>query len=206
MPFSIPLDLVSGSIFTLTNIIGRTWTYTIDDPHHLDPVQHNISKSIYCFWHTNLLALFYYLRKAHPVALVSMSRDGQRLSAVLERWGYELVRGSSSKGGSSAIDDCVKLLRAGRIVTITPDGPRGPALAAKTGAARIALAGGAPVVPVAMRAHRAWHTRSWDSFTIPKPFARIRISFVNAIATDGISNSPEGSLEMTQTIQKGLTA
>jgi lysophospholipid acyltransferase (LPLAT)-like uncharacterized protein len=206
MKYSIPLDLVSGSILTLTNVIGLTWTYTIDDPRQLDPVHHKTSKSIYCFWHTNLLGLFYYLRKAYPVALVSSSRDGQRLSAVLERWGYDLVRGSSSKGGPSAILECAKILENGRLLAITPDGPRGPAYAAKTGAARIALAAGASVVPVIMRTQRAWHTRSWDSFTIPKPFARIKISFVNSIGIDGIQHSPEGSIDMTRTIQKGLTA
>jgi lysophospholipid acyltransferase (LPLAT)-like uncharacterized protein len=37
----------------------------------------------------------------------------------------------------------------------------------------MARIGGAPMVPLACAADRAWHLKRWDNFMIPKPFARI---------------------------------
>jgi lysophospholipid acyltransferase (LPLAT)-like uncharacterized protein len=36
---------------------------------------------------------------------------------------------------------------------------------------------GAPVVPVAFAASREWRARSWDTFRVPKPFARCVVRF-----------------------------
>jgi hypothetical protein len=37
----------------------------------------------------------------------------------------------------------------------------------------MARIGGAPMVPLACAADRAWYLDRWDDFMIPKPFARI---------------------------------
>ena len=37
----------------------------------------------------------------------------------------------------------------------------------------MARIGGAPMVPLACAADRAWHLDRWDDFMIPKPFARV---------------------------------
>jgi lysophospholipid acyltransferase (LPLAT)-like uncharacterized protein len=174
---SIPLDYISAPILLLSQVIGSTWIYLVTDTNHFDPTHHLVKKTIFCFWHTALLPVFYYLRKTRPAVLVSSSRDGQRLSAVLERWGYTLVRGSSTKGGNEAVIECVQKLEEDKNLLITPDGPRGPALEAKFGAAKIALNTGALVIPLAVSTNRSWRIRSWDRFTIPKPFARIRLTF-----------------------------
>jgi lysophospholipid acyltransferase (LPLAT)-like uncharacterized protein len=36
---------------------------------------------------------------------------------------------------------------------------------------------GFPVVPMGLVSNRAWHLKSWDAFTIPKPFARVALVF-----------------------------
>ena len=36
---------------------------------------------------------------------------------------------------------------------------------------------GMPIVPLGMVADRAWHMKSWDRFTIPKPRARVIFHF-----------------------------
>jgi lysophospholipid acyltransferase (LPLAT)-like uncharacterized protein len=68
-------------------------------------------------------------------------------------------------------------LRAGHDVAVTPDGPRGPARQFAPGALVAAQRAGAPVILVGAAASRAWRLRSWDSFIIPKPFARVTISY-----------------------------
>lgn len=58
-------------------------------------------------------------------------------------------------------------------VSITPDGPRGPAGRVSPGVVRLAQAAGVPIVPVAYGSKRKWVFNSWDRFQVPKPFSRI---------------------------------
>jgi len=64
---------------------------------------------------------------------------------------------------------------AGKPAAFTLDGPRGPALSAKPGAAFLARATGAPIVPYTLEADRFWELRSWDRTQIPRPFARVAL-------------------------------
>jgi len=47
------------------------------------------------------------------------------LADAIHRFGYDVVRGSSSRLGASAILQLTEVLASGRDVVITPDGPRG---------------------------------------------------------------------------------
>ena len=53
----------------------------------------------------------------------------------------------------------------------------GPAGAVKTGVIQLAHATNAAIIPFYVSVDRAWYFTSWDSFFIPKPFARVVISF-----------------------------
>lgn len=128
-------------------------------------------------WHGRLLPAAYYHRNHGLVALVSRSADGEYITRVLEHWRYRTIRGSSSRGGSSAYREILRHAKAGRMITLTPDGPRGPRQKLKPGALAAAQRTGLPIVPVASGADRAWWFESWDRFLVPRPFARIRIAY-----------------------------
>lgn len=70
----------------------------------------------------------------------------------------------------------VTALRRGSSVAFTPDGPRGPARVAQPGVFLTAHRGGTVIVPMSMHARRVWRLRSWDRYTIPKPFARVCVT------------------------------
>ncbi|HET9843856.1 MAG TPA: DUF374 domain-containing protein, partial [Gammaproteobacteria bacterium] len=58
--------------------------------------------AIYCFWHGHLYLPIITVKKIlqHPAAgFVSYSKDGEILARWLEKMGYSVVRGSSSKKG-----------------------------------------------------------------------------------------------------------
>lgn len=128
-------------------------------------------------WHGHLLVLAYHHRHAGMATLISQSRDGEYIARVTQRWGYTLVRGSSSRGGSSALREMVRLLRSGQSVAVTPDGPRGPRRRVKPGALLAAKLSGVPVLPTAAAATRAWWLGGWDRFLVPKPLARVRLIY-----------------------------
>jgi lysophospholipid acyltransferase (LPLAT)-like uncharacterized protein len=201
----IPLDHVSGSILLAGELIGRTWRTTLSDPGAVDPFHDRGQKRIYVFWHKHLLTLSFYFRNSGKTAVVSESRDGKRASAVAQRWGHAIILGSSSHGGMHVLRSCADEIRNGKNIVITPDGPRGPAENAKPGAAQIALATGAAVVPVAAFPRRAWRLRSWDRSCIPQPFTPITIRVGDPIYPQLSAKEPDSVTHLTKRIQKALT-
>lgn len=112
-------------------------------------------------------------------AMVSRHGDGQWIGAVVKRFGLKLVEGSSrrkgskkERGGAAAFREAVTALKAGNIVAITPDGPRGPIYEIHGNIVNIAQKAGVPVVPLALSFRHAITFNSWDRFQLPLPFTR----------------------------------
>ncbi len=132
---------------------------------------------VFLLWHEALLPLLWHHRNQGVAIVVSEARDGQYLSDLAESLGYRTVRGSSTRGGARALLGAVRELQAAGAVAFTPDGPRGPRRELKPGAVAAAQRGGGVIVPVHAEADRAWRLHSWDRFMIPKPLARVRITY-----------------------------
>ena len=111
-------------------------------------------------------------RRAQVHILISRSRDGRFIAAVVRRFGIDVAPGSSSRGGAAAMRSLVGLLASGSHIGITPDGPRGPRRRAAAGVAQLAALSGAAILPCAAQTSRRWVLRSWDRMVIPKPFGR----------------------------------
>ena len=129
------------------------------------------------FWHSMILMASFAYRGSGAHVLVSRHGDGELIGQVMQRLGFSLVRGSSSKGGSAALRELVTLVRQNRDVGITPDGPRGPAERVKPGVAQLARLTGAPVLPMAFSGSRLRVLNTWDRFRIPWPFSKIVFVF-----------------------------
>lgn len=133
--------------------------------------------AVFAFWHGEMLPIWkFFSRKLDKkYAVVSLSKDGQVLAELLEKWNYSLIRGSSSKNSKDVLERATELSKNASIF-ITPDGPRGPARKFKNGAAIIAYRSEAPLYLVrAFVSGKFVFKRSWDKFILPLPFSRIRI-------------------------------
>jgi lysophospholipid acyltransferase (LPLAT)-like uncharacterized protein len=133
--------------------------------------------AVYVLWHGRLLPCSYYHRNRGLATLISLHRDGDYISGVVEKWGFQVLRGSSSRGGTKALRQMVRLLRNGVPIAVTPDGPRGPRQEMKLGPILAAQMAGVPVIPVSAGNDRAWWFEGWDRFMVPKPFSRIRLKY-----------------------------
>ena len=103
---------------------------------------------IFSLWHGRLLPLTYFHRGKPVTAIISLSRDGEYIARLVEGWGYETARGSTSRGGRAALKGLVEAARAGRTLAITPDGPRGPRQQLQPGVIAAAQKTGLPIVPL----------------------------------------------------------
>ena len=154
-----------------------TVSYEVEGTEHLNELKASGQPFIYALWHGRLLPLGYLHRGEGMVSLISRSQDGDYLAEFLNRWGFEPLRGSSSRGGSEATRQIVRELRRGRKLAITPDGPRGPMQKMKPGVLVIAQLAQVPILPVSAAVSRAWAPGKWDRFLIPKPFARVLVRY-----------------------------
>lgn len=149
-------------------------------------------KAVYIFWHSGMLAGWWILRNKNPSAMVSQSRDGEILSNILKRWGYEVIRGSSSKANKEALYKIIDSAKQNRSIVITPDGPRGPANVIKNGALIVSKEAGIPVIPVRIiYSNKYVLSGSWDKFEIPFPFSKCEITFGSEYYYTVFLNEPE---------------
>ncbi len=124
------------------------------------------------FWHGRMLLIPFIYPGSVMHVLISIHRDGEIIANVMKRFGFSLVRGSSKKGGSAALREMLHLLKEGKDLAITPDGPKGPVEVLKPGVAEAARLSGKAVIPVTFSASPCIRATSWDRFMIPYPFSR----------------------------------
>lgn len=146
----------------------------------VDEIVASGGRYVVAFWHGSMLIGWFLHRPVRPgttSALVSQSKDGEYLSAVLERWGYSMIRGSSHIGGKEAMQLMVDEVEKGHSLAITPDGPRGPRHEMKMGAVRVAQKTGVPLVLVGIAAMKRKKLKSWDAFEVPIPFSTVEVVY-----------------------------
>ncbi len=137
---------------------------------------------LFAFWHGRQLGLF----KANPeeslAVMTSLSRDGQMQSMICERFGLQVVRGSSSRSGLAGLLAMGKKLKQGVSVAVAVDGPRGPAFETKPGIVALAKVSACPIVPISIGYRRSWEfERAWDRFQVPKPFTLATVVYAKPL-------------------------
>lgn len=137
------------------------------------------TKGIIVFWHGMMLPGWYICRNLKPIGVVSTSKDGEILSHLLTKWGFELIRGSSSKGGKEVLNEIVSKA-SNRIIVMTPDGPRGPIYKFKAGAVVAAHRSNVSIYLCRIKITKnIVFNKSWDNFNLPLPFSSIVVEVIN---------------------------
>ncbi|MDD3324678.1 MAG: lysophospholipid acyltransferase family protein [Sulfurospirillaceae bacterium] len=140
-----------------------------------EPLPH---PSIYALWHGELLMLpFAYIYFANSFAvnvMISRHFDGELIARLVGIFGGETIRGSSSKGSTTALKSAFSVLNEGKNLAITPDGPRGPRHSIADGIVLISQKKSIPIIALNCKPTRFWSFKSWDRFCIPKPFCTLR--------------------------------
>ena len=158
-------------------------------------------------WHQRLLPGLAYVtkfRNFEPLIMISQSRDGDLAARLAERLGLVPVRGSSSKGGATALAAILRALRKNPVVIHIVDGPRGPKGVVKPGIISMAQISGAVILPVIVSARKAWVMGSWDRFLVPKPFSEVTIEWGQPLVVPrGLD--PAGNEEVRGQIEKRLS-
>lgn len=155
--------------FLLQSLI-RLWLSTLRVPRF----EIKTNNVIYALWHQDLPACMAAFRNRGIVVQISASNDGTIAANIAKSFGYQVVRGSSSRL-SNTIRHQLKALHAGCPVGVALDGPRGPAKVVKPGAQWLSQQSGCEVVYLRVQYSCKWKMATWDRMCIPVPFSSVKI-------------------------------
>jgi lysophospholipid acyltransferase (LPLAT)-like uncharacterized protein len=142
---------------------------------------------VLALWHGEALMVPFPIAVRWPMrAMTSRSRDGGVIAYVLRAVGIEPIRASggragltgetvSKRGGVAGLIQARDALRAGEIVCMTADVPKGVAYRVGPGIVALARLSGRPIMPVAAVTSRHLRLKTWDRLTIALPFGRIAV-------------------------------
>lgn len=127
---------------------------------------------LFALWHGRMFLSIQAHRGEGIVTMASRSKDGEIIAGWLERNGYAVVRGSTTRGGGEALRRMVRNVRSGRHAALTVDGPKGPPRIVQPGVVQLARLTGAWILPITSSASKPRFLASWDRYLLPLPFSR----------------------------------
>lgn len=159
----------------IIRFLSLTLKITEHNPETVRQFWRNGRSVIVAFWHGRLLmvpAFFKRNKQMGITGLMSHHSDGEIISKTVQLLGYETIRGSTGKGGFSALRRMIRVLKNGSDVGLAPDGPKGPRYKVQRGVIDLARLSGAPILPMAFSSSKKKIFKSWDAFLLPLPFSR----------------------------------
>lgn len=187
------LGLISTAASLFIRMVGPTLRYTVVIEEG-GPVGGWIQPAVWVFWHRCIIPALYWFRGRRIAVMTSSSFDGEYIARIIEKFGYEAVRGSSTRGGVRALLGMHGVIEDRRAAAFTIDGPRGPRYVAKPGPVLLARNTRVPVVAFHVAVERAWILNSWDRLLIPKPFSRVALHISRTMPV----RTEAGSAELQQ--------
>jgi hypothetical protein len=166
------------------------------DYQHVEAVT---TGKIFCGWHGRSLIPANYFRKLGYWVIISHSQDGEMQTRIFTRFGYNIIRGSTGRGGVRALIESIKVLKKNGSMAITPDGPRGPSGVVQEGVMMMAQKSGCALIPVSTHAKPSFYVNTWDKYMVPMPFAKAVFMFGEPIYVP-----PDSTPEEVELLRKRL--
>jgi len=187
----ITIRAADAAFYTLIKLVGGTIRFETEKIENLESVAAARHIPIYATWHDRIFLGTYFLQKRGIVFLASQSYDGEYIARFLQRFGFGVIRGSSTRGGAKGLVAMIRAMKRGISMGFTVDGPKGPRYLAKSGAILLAKKTGNPILPFIVETAKFTTINSWDKLQIPIPFTNARVFFGDPIYVSSEINNSE---------------
>lgn len=168
--------------FLIYKALYLTWRITIDESSDLQRARKENTPRVYAHWHGDELGILYLLKPYKSCAMISTSSDGAIMDRLVRLLGARTSRGSSTRGGVSALRGILRLAKDGWSPSVAVDGPKGPYHKVKPGVFEIAKLTEAEIFPLTVACSNAWvFEKAWNKTYLPRPFARLSVVFGPAL-------------------------
>lgn len=198
--------LIGFVLFLIYRALWLTWRIRIHESENFKRTRQANAPMIYSHWHGHIPGVLFLLKPYHAAPIISTSKDGDFVDTMAKLLGAKTTRGSTTRGGASALKGMLRLAKEGWRPAIAIDGPKGPRHEAKPGVFEISRVTGAPIFPLICAADRAWvFHKAWDKTILPKPFARLQIVWgdpVPAVGRDQDGRNPDLARALEAAMQR----
>ena len=180
----ILIRLAGIVFFGFIKVLGMMTRFEVRGMEHLEAIEAAGKLPILCFWHDRILLSTYFFRKRGVLVMSSQSFDAEYTARAIQRFGYGVIKGSSTRGGSRGLIEMIRAMRSGYPTGFSIDGPRGPRYEAKPGPVILAKKTGDPILPFVIEPQGFWTVKSWDRMHIPRPFTKAVVIISDPIYVD----------------------
>ena len=183
-----------------------SWKIELHEPERLKELLKNKQTFLLAHFHGDEAPLLYLAGKYKLSTMISTSKDGEIMNVVYRLLGGKSSRGSSTRGGVSALKGLLELAKTGRGSNVSVDGPKGPIYEVKPGIFELSRLLKAEIFAGGAYCEDCWKfPRSWNKAYFPKPFARVVIVWAGPFGPITKADDPR-SPELAKTLQNQLFA
>ena len=177
--------------YVLVRMLGSTIRFQTTGWENFEAIEQAGKLPIYSFWHNRIISGTYFFRDRGIIVLSSSSFDSEYTARCIQRLGFGIIKGSSTRGGIQALVGMIRMMKQGFAMAFTIDGPKGPRYKAKAGPVVLAKKTGNPLMPFVIECERFWTLKSWDRLQIPKPFTKANLIIGKPIYVDANARDEE---------------
>lgn len=161
-------------LYVIYTSLKLTWRIRIVEPAGFKAALADGRPMVLAHWHGDELGILHLLARYRAAVMTSTSKDGELMDAIVRRFGSKTSRGSSTRGGASALKGILRLAREGWRPSVAVDGPKGPLHKVKPGVFEISKLIGGEIFPISVACDRAHvFEKAWNKTFLPLPFARV---------------------------------
>ena len=130
----------------LLRLLWWSWKIELIEPPLMKFYLKEKKPFLLAHWHGDELALLHLTSHYRIATITSTSKDGDLMTWIISQLGGTSSRGSSTRGGVTALRGLLKLLKSGNYnSSVAVDGPKGPIYKVKPGIFEIARLTAAPI-------------------------------------------------------------
>jgi hypothetical protein len=176
--------IIPAAAYSLICLINSTLNIKVEGWDKAEKYLNSSGAVIFSAWHGKMWVPVYFLRRRGIYTLASLSQDGNYITSVLKRLGWNVIRGSSSRGGSRSLLSLFRRLKKGEKAALTPDGPTGPIHEVKPGIIFLQERSDGVIIPIGVDSSHRKNFSSWDNYMLPLPFSKTALVFGEAVKFD----------------------
>ena len=153
-----------------------TWRLKVIEAPEVTRAIKNNEPLCFAHWHGDELAILWMLEPYRCCVMTSTSKDGELMDSTLRLMGTKTSRGSSTRGGVSALKGILRLSKEGYRPSVAVDGPKGPYHKVKPGIFEISRITGGMISAAGCSVSNAFvFKKAWNKTYLPLPFSKVVI-------------------------------
>jgi len=191
-------------VWLIYKSVQITWRVTLIEPPEMLAAVKNKNPFIIAHWHGDEIAVIWTIRRYRVAAITSTSSDGEMMNTVIRLLGAATSRGSSTRGGVSALKGLLRLVKQGYNGSFAVDGPKGPYHKIKPGIFELSRLLKAPIYYSGVSCDRAWYfPKAWNKAFFPKPFSKVYLEWHGPFGPVSDTDDPR-SEDLAKTLEDAM--